>query len=72
MQHFGVDTRKFKLKDIEEHYKQLTADRSRLAESYKAKEAEYTRLKKMNDSIKKFLDEPRKSQPFQSKNRDKG
>ena len=72
LQHFGVDTRKFKLKDIEEHYKQLTADRSRLAESYKAKEAEYTRLKKMNDSIKKFLDEPRKSQPFQSKNRDKG
>ena len=71
LQHMGVDTKKFKLKDIEEHYKQLTADRSRLAESYKANEAEYTRLKKMDDSIKKFLDEPGKSQPFKSRNRNR-
>lgn len=37
----------------------------------KTKEAEYNRLKKMDDSIKKFLDEPDKSQPFRSKNKDR-
>lgn len=67
LQNMGVDTKKLKLKDIEEHYKQLTADRSRLAESYKAKEGEYTRLKKMDESMKKFLEEPDRFQPKRNK-----
>jgi len=67
LQHMGVDTRKLKLKDIEEHYKQLTADRSRLAESYKAKEGEYSRLKKMDDSIKKFLEKEKEKKTLNVK-----
>ncbi len=69
LQHMGVDTKNLRIKDIEEHYQQLTADRSRLAESYKAKEAEFTQLRKMNDSIKKFLEEPSVSHLIQDKNR---
>ena len=60
LQHMGVDTRKLRLKDIEVHYKQLTADRGRLAESYKAKGGEYNRLKKMDDSIKNFINKSTK------------
>ena len=71
LQHMGVDTNNLRLKDIEEHYQQLITDRSRLAESYKAKETNYMRLKKMDDSIKKFLEEPTKSHPLQNNNRDK-
>ncbi len=71
LQHMGVDTRNLRIKDIEEHYQQLTADRSRLAESYKAKEADYSRLKEMDDSIKKFLEKPTKSHPLQSYNRNR-
>ena len=40
-------------------------------ESYKAKETNYMRFKKMDDSIKKFLEEPTKSHPLQNNNRDK-
>ena len=60
LQNMGIDTHNLKFKDIEEHYSQLTTDRSRLVESYKAKESEFTRLKKMDDSVNKVLYEPSK------------
>ena len=68
----GIDTRNLRLKDIEEHCRQLTTDRSRLAESYKVKEAKYSLLKKMDDSIKKFLEKSDKSHPLQNNNRNRG
>ena len=69
LQNMGIDTKNLRLKDIEEHYQHLTADRSRLAESYKAKESDYSRLKKMDDSIKKFIEEPSVSHSIHDNNR---
>lgn len=65
----GIDTQNLRLKDIEEHYRQLTTDRSRLAESYRTKEVDYSRLKKMDDSIKKFIEEPSVSHSIHDNNR---
>ena len=69
LQNMGIDTKNLRLKDIEEHYQHLTADRSRLAESYKAKESDYSRLKKMDDSIRKFIEEPSVSHSIHDNNR---
>ena len=63
----GINTATLNLNKIEEHYQKLILDKKRLSESYLAKEAECDRLKKMDDSIKKFLEEPAKDRPIPTK-----
>ena len=54
----GINTATLNLGKIEEHYQKLIADKNRLSDSYIAKEAECDRLKKIDDSLSKFLDNP--------------
>ncbi len=67
----GINTATLNLAKIEEHYQKLISDKNRLSDSYIAKEAKCNRLKKIDDSLSKFLDEPDKDRPLPSKQKDR-
>ena len=67
----GIDPATLKIKEIEEHYQKLIADKNTLTASYKAKEQEIEQLKKAEENLYKFLDEPRKDRPVSAKKRDR-
>ncbi len=54
----GINTATLNLNKIEEHYQKLISDKKRLSDSYIVKEAECDRLKKIDDGLSKFLDNP--------------
>ena len=51
----GVDTSTLNIQQLEEQFRKMIVDKDALSASYKAKEAEYKRLKEMKDSIDQFL-----------------
>ena len=67
----GINTATLNLNKIEEHYQKLIADKNRLSESYITKEAECDRLKKIDDSLSKFLDNPSQDRTAPDKKRDR-
>ena len=67
----GINTSTLNLSKIEEHYQKLTADKNRLSDSYIAKEAECDRLKKIDDSLSKFLDDPSQDRTAPAKKKDR-
>lgn len=67
----GINTATLNLSKIEEHYQKLIADKNRLSDSYIAKEAECDRLKKIDDSLSKFLDNPSQDRTAPDKKRDR-
>ena len=67
----GINTATLKLGKIEEHYQKLIADKNRLSDSYIAKEAECDRLKKIDDSLSKFLDNPSQDRTAPDKTRNR-
>ena len=54
----GIDPITLKVRDIEEHLRKLEADRKAFLASSKAKAVEHEKLKSMEESLTKFLDEP--------------
>ena len=67
----GINTATLNLGKIEEHYQKLIADKNRLSDSYIAKEAECDRLKKIDDSLSKFLDNPSQDRTSPAKKKDR-
>ena len=67
----GINTATLNLNKIEEHYQKLIADKNRLSDSYIAKEAECDRLKKIDNSLSKFLDNPSQDRTAPDKKRDR-
>ena len=67
----GINTATLNLNKIEEHYQKLIADKNRLSDSYIAKEAECDRLKKIDDSLSKFLDNPSQNRTAPDKTRNR-
>ena len=67
----GINTATLNLGKIEEHYQKLIADKNHLSESYVAKEAECDRLKKIDDSFSKFLDNPSHDRTMPTKKKDR-
>lgn len=67
----GINTATLNLSKIEEHYQKLISDKKRLSDSYIAKEAECDRLKKIDDSLSKFLDNPSQDRTAPDKKRDR-
>ena len=67
----GINTATLNLSKIEEHYQKLIADKNRLSDSYIAKEAECDRLKKIDDSLSKFLDNPSQDRTAPVKKKDR-
>ena len=67
----GINTATLNLGKIEEHYQKLIADKNRLSDSYIAKEAECDRLKKIDDSLSKFLDNPSQDRTAPDKTRNR-
>lgn len=65
----GIDPATLKVKDIEEHLHKLEADRKTFLVSSEAKAAEHARLKSMEKSIAKFLEEPGKTETLRNKDR---
>ena len=63
----GIDTATMNIKQIEEHYRKLIADKNTLTTSYKQKKAESDALKKAEESLHKFLDTPDKNIPVHEK-----
>ena len=51
----GVDTSTLSIRQLEEQYRKMIADKDAHTASYKTKEAEYKRLWEMKDSMNKFL-----------------
>ena len=64
-----IDPATLKVKDIEEHLHKLEADRKTFLVSSEAKAAEHARLKSMEKSIAKFLEEPGKTETLRNKDR---
>ena len=55
------------IKQIDEHYRKLIADKNTLTTSYKQKKAESDALKKAEEGLHKFLDTPDKNPPVHEK-----
>ena len=68
----GIDPATLKIRDIEEHLRKLEADRKTFLAAADEKAAEHNRLKSIEESITKFLDEADKVPPLQSKDRNRG
>lgn len=67
----GINTATLNLNKIEEHYQKLISDKKRLSDSYIAKETECDRLKKIDDSLSKFLDNPSQDRTSPAKKKDR-
>ena len=68
----GIDPGTLKIRDIEEHLQKLEADRKTFLASSKAKAVEHEKLKSMEESLTKFLDEPDISEPIRHKDQNRG
>ena len=67
----GINTATLNLSKIEEHYQKLISDKKRLSDSYIAKETECDRLKKIDDNLSKFLDNPSQDRTSPVKKKDR-
>ena len=67
----GIDPATLKIKDIEEHLRKLEADRKAFLTAAEEKAAEHNRLKSIEESITKFLDEPDRVLPLQNKDKNR-
>ena len=67
----GIDTATMDIKQIEEHYRKLIADKNTLTTSYKQKEAESDALKKAEEGLHKFLDAPDANRQVKLKEKDR-
>ena len=67
----SINTATLNLNKIEEHYQKLIADKNLLSNSYLAKEAKFDRLKKIYDSLSKFLDNPSQNRTEPTKKKDR-
>ena len=67
----GIDPATLKIRDIEEHLRKLESDRKAFLASSEAKAAEHDRLKSMEESITKLLEEPGRQEPLRNKDQNR-